>query len=306
MLVSGCVDRKPQAAASAAATKPAAAESAKPAAAAAEKAAATATESQPAFANTPDRVGYAIGMNIGSNLKRANFDVNLDQITQGIKDVVGGKEAKMTEQQAREAIMSYEQQRQKEVAEENMKAGAAFLEENKKKEGVKVLPVPLPDGATAELQYKIITNGTGEIPGSNDTVSVNYQGTLIDGKEFDSSARHAGRPAKFVVNRVIRGWTEALQMMPVGSKWELYVPASLAYGERPSPTIPAGSTLIFQVELLDIEKPKPLTSDIIRVPSAEEMKAGAKIEVIKAEDAEKMAAAQTNQAATNPTTGNKP
>lgn len=277
--------------------KPAAATQAPPAAKAATETPPPAPASPSALTNTADRVGYAIGMNVGNNLKRANFDINLDELTRGIRDVLAGQEPKMTEAQAREAIMSYEQQRQHELAETNLKEGREFLEKNKTQEGVKVLPVTLPDGSTAELQYKIITQGTGEIPKSNDTVTVNYRGTLINGTEFDSSAKHGGRPARFVVNHVIRGWTEALEMMPEGSKWQLFIPSSLAYGDRASATIPPGSTLIFDVELVSIEKPKPLTSDIIRVPSAEEMKAGAKIEVIKAEDAEKMAASKTNKAA---------
>jgi hypothetical protein len=146
------------------------------------------------------------------------------------------------------------------------------------------------------MQYKVITEGTGAIPKTNDTVLVNYRGMLIGGKEFDNSAKRGGQPAKFPVNRVVRGWTEALQMMPVGSKWELYLPSSLAYGENGyGPTIEPGSTLIFEMELTGIEgptpppaAPAPLTSDIIRVPSAEELKKGAKIEVIKPEDLEKL------------------
>jgi FKBP-type peptidyl-prolyl cis-trans isomerase len=202
--------------------------------------------------------------------------------------------------------MEYQKQRQHEVALKGIREGEAFMSTNKLNPGVQVYTVTLPEDKTAEMQYKIITEGTGEIPKSNDTVIVNYRGTLINGTEFDSSARHGGHPSTFVINRVIRGWTEALQMMKVGSKWELYVPSSLAYDDRPSATIPAGSTLIFEIELVGIDRPKPLTSDIIRVPSAEEMKAGAKIEVIKAEDAEKMSAA-TNQASssTNVST-NKP
>ena len=145
------------------------------------------------------------------------------------------------------------------------------------------------------MQYKVITEGTGEIPRSNDVVSVNYRGTLPSGKEFDSSAKHGGQPSKFPVTRVVRGWTEALEMMKVGSKWELYLPAGLAYSERGyPPDIAPGAALVFEMELVGIEPPapppapaQPLTSDIIRVPSAEELKKGAKIEVLKPEDVEK-------------------
>ena len=145
------------------------------------------------------------------------------------------------------------------------------------------------------MQYKVITEGTGAIPKSNDTVTVNYRGTLINGKEFDSSAKLG--PAGQVPGqpRVVRGWTEALQMMKAGSKWELYLPSTLAYGDHGyRPNIEPGATLIFEMELLGSEAPppppppaQPLTSDIIRVPSAEELKKGAKIEVIKPEDLEK-------------------
>jgi FKBP-type peptidyl-prolyl cis-trans isomerase FklB len=167
--------------------------------------------------------------------------------------------------------------------------------------------VSLPDGTTAEMQYKVITEGTGAMPKSNDIVSVNYRGTLINGKEFDSSAKQ-GKPLKRPANQLVRGWTEALQLMKTGSKWELYLPAALAYGDRGGQGIEPGTMLIFEMELLSFESPQPpappqpLTSDIIRVPSAEELKAGAKVEVIKAEDLEKQAkaAAATNNPPSNP------
>jgi FKBP-type peptidyl-prolyl cis-trans isomerase len=271
-------------------------------------------EDQPAFANADarDKVGYAIGINVGmnltNNLKRANFDVNPDQIVSAIKDMLTGKELKMTDAQARETITAYQQQRTREITEKNLKAGEAFLAENKTKEGVKTKEVALAEGKTAEFQYKVITEGDGAIPTATDKVKVKYRGTLVDGTEFDSTAKRGGQPALLGANQVIRGWSEALQMMKTGSKWELYIPASLAYGETPRPGIEPGSTLIFEVELVEINspapepttsQPKPLTSDIIRVPSAEEMKAGAKIEVIKASDLEKSNAVQ------NATSGEK-
>jgi FKBP-type peptidyl-prolyl cis-trans isomerase FklB len=138
---------------------------------------------------------------------------------------------KLTDQQAAEAMRSYQmearakhEQVQRELSEKNKKEGAAFLAENKTKPGIKTHTVTLEDGTTAEMQYKVITEGTGATPKTNDTVTVNYRGTLINGKEFDSSAKR-GQPAKFQVNRVVRGWTEALQMMKAGSKWELLVGA---------------------------------------------------------------------------------
>ena len=249
------------------------------------------------------------------SLKRSGFDVTPELILEGIKDVIADKELKLTEQQAREVIMAYQNElrtkreaERAQQAEENKKKGEAFLTQNKSKQGVKTHNVTLPDGTKAELQYKILKEGSGNSPGSNDVVTVNYRGTLIDGKEFDSSAK-TGQPAKFPVGHVIRGWTEALKMMKPGSKWELYIPSSLAYGDfGQGQVIPPGATLIFDVELLSSEAPAPptppapLTSDIIRVPSADELKKGAKVEILKAEDVEKQlkASAATNKpAATN-------
>lgn len=252
---------------------------------------------------------YGIGMSIGQNLKRSGMDIDVEVLAGAIRDVLAGKELKMNDQQAREAINAYQQESRRKMAEKNNQAGQNFLAENKKKEGVKTHTVTLPDGTPAEMQYKVITAGTGPTPGSNDTVKVNYRGSLINGQEFDSSAKR-GQPATFQANRVIRGWTEALQMMKVGSKWELYIPATLAYGDFGSgPQIEPGSTLIFEVELLGIEAPQPpptpqpLTSDIIKVPSAEELKKGAKIEVLKAEDVERelKAAGATNRPAVTAT-----
>jgi len=250
-------------------------------------------------AEQKQNMSYAIGMNIGHSIKNGGVDLDVDTMYKAIKDVLAGGTLKMTDQEAREAMRSYQmearakhEQMQREAAEKNKKEGAAFLEDNKNKPGVKTLDVKVEDGSTAQMQYKVITEGTGAIPGTNDTVTVNYRGTLINGKEFDSSAKR-GQPAKFQVNRVIRGWTEALEHMKTGSKWELYIPSNLAYRDTGGPGIEPGSTLIFEVELLGTESPQPpapaqpLTSDIIRVPSAEELKKGAKIEVIKAEDLEK-------------------
>ncbi len=260
-------------------------------------------EKQPELKDQKSKVSYAVGMNIGTSLKRSGFDVDVDILAGAIKDALTDKAPLLPENEAKEVMMTYQQELRKKQeqervvqAEKNRKAGDAFLAQNKTKEGIKTKSVSLPDGTTAEFQYKVITEGTGAIPGSNDTVTVNYKGTLIDGKEFDSSAKH-GQAAKFQVNRVIRGWTEALQLMKTGSKFEVYIPSSLAYGDRQSgPLIEPGSTLIFEVELLSSEAPappapaQPLTSDIIRVPSADELKKGAKIEVIKPEDAARMAA----------------
>jgi FKBP-type peptidyl-prolyl cis-trans isomerase FklB len=256
-------------------------------------------------------MSYAIGTDIGRNLKRGGVELDLDVLHTAMKDAVAGGTSKLTDQQIQEAIGNYrkeamakrDEERHK-SAEKNRTEGAAFLAENKKKEGIKAVEVKLADGTTAEMQYKVITEGTGAIPKTNETVSVNYKGTLINGKEFDNSTKRGNQPAKFQVTRVVRGWTEALERMKVGSKWELYLPSSLAYGDNGyGPTIEPGTTLIFEMELVGIEAPppapppaQPLTSDIIRVPSAEELKKGAKIEVIKPEDLEKL----TNAAAQKP------
>jgi FKBP-type peptidyl-prolyl cis-trans isomerase FklB len=294
LLPLGCAHGDRTATPSSAEAKPAATPAAKPAATPAPKPAPAAEGNLSESTNLQDRVGYAIGLSIGNNLKRSNFDVNLDAMMSGIKDVLAGRELKMTEQQSMETIRSYQMQRQRESLEKNLKEGEVFLAENKKKEGVQTKEVALADGKTAEFQYKVLTEGAGEIPKGNDTVSLNFRGKLLNGQEYDSSFRR-GRPSSFVVERLFRGWSEALQMMKVGSKWELYIPASLAYGDRGAPSVGPGATLIIEVDLLSIDTPKPVTSDIIRVPSAEEMKAGAKIEVIKPEDVEKMTAGQTNQ-----------
>jgi len=256
---------------------------------------AVAAEDTSGLKDQKEKVSYSLGMNIGMGLKRAGYDVDLDIMKNAIKDVIAGGETKLTEQQMKEVLTAFQKElsskrdeERKKSAEKNKQAGDAFLAENKKKPGVKTQTVTLGDGTTAEFQYKVINEGNGPMPKNTDTVTVNYKGTLIDGKEFDNSAKHGSTPSRFQVNRVVRGWTEALQMMKTGSKWELYLPASLAYGDNGyGPTIEPGATLIFEMELVGVETPQPLTSDIIRVPSADELKKGAKVEVIKPEDIEK-------------------
>jgi FKBP-type peptidyl-prolyl cis-trans isomerase len=244
------------------------------------------------------RVSYAIGMMMGHNFQAQGVEVKTDMLVRGLKDMQSGGTTLLTPQEMHDTLAEFQktvvanqQKMREEAIAKNKAAGAAFLAQNKTKPGI----VALPDG----LQYKIITAGNGVIPKLTDVVTVNYRGTLIDGTEFDSSAK-AGHPAQFAVNGVIPGWTEALANMKVGSKWEIFVPSELAYGERGRPGIPPNSVLIFEVELVTAEHSKPsepLTSDIIKVPSLDEMKKGAKIEVIKPEDVEKAQAAQTNQPA---------
>ena len=242
------------------------------------------------------RVSYAIGMSMGHNLQRQGVEVDANLVARGVNDVLSGPTL-LTSEQAQEVLTAYQKkfvaQQQKireEAAAKNKAEGAAFLATNKNNPGV----ITLPDG----LQYKVITSGDGAIPTPNDVVTVNYRGTLIDGTEFDSSYKR-GQPQQFPVGNVIHGWTEALQQMKVGSKWKLFIPAQLAYGEQGRPGIPPNSVLIFDVELLAAEHPKPsepLTSDIVKVPSLDEMKKGAKIEVIKPEDAAKAQAPQAQPA----------
>ncbi len=210
-------------------------------------------EEKPVLKEQKDKISYSIGMNIGNNLKKQAIDVNPDALVSGIKDALSGGKALMTEQEVNDTLMAFQKEmaskqseRLKELGEKNKKEGEAFLAENKKKEGV----ITLPSG----LQYKVIKEGTGETPKLTDTVTTNYRGTLIDGTEFDSSYRRE-QPATFPVKGVIAGWTEALQLMKVGSKWQLFTPSNLAYGERGAGRdIGPNATLIFDVELLSIKE----------------------------------------------------
>jgi FKBP-type peptidyl-prolyl cis-trans isomerase FklB len=216
---------------------------------------------------TKEKASYAIGMNLGGGLHRQNVDVDSAALVQGLKDTLSGNKTLLTEEEARAALMQLQSEMQakmqaKQMAEgeANKKEGDAFLAANKTKEGV----VTLPSG----LQYKILTAGSGPKPTATDSVVCNYKGTLINGTEFDSSYKR-GEPATFPVTGVIKGWTEALQLMPVGSKWQLFVPADLGYGPRGTPGGPIGpnSTLIFEVELISI-KEKPPAPDKVPPPAA--------------------------------------
>lgn len=225
------------------------------------KKAATATAAKkaaPAAALTTrkDKFSYALGMNIGtglgSNLKKQSVEFDPKLVAQGLQDALSSSKTRLTEQEAQAVLQEVQTEIRKEMKEKADKAdaanraeGEAFLAANKSKEGV----VTLPSG----LQYKILTAGTGPKPAATDTVVCNYKGTLINGTEFDSSYKR-GQPATFPVTGVIKGWTEALQLMQVGSKWQLFVPSSLAYGDRGAGAeIGPGATLIFEVELLSIQ-----------------------------------------------------
>jgi FKBP-type peptidyl-prolyl cis-trans isomerase FklB len=197
-----------------------------------------------------DKLSYALGADMGNNLKKFEIEVNAEIYLKGMKDALSGSKVLLTDDEIKSLIVSLQkdlqtkqQEKMKAQGEKNKKEAEAFLAENKKKEGVKTLP--------SGLEYKVITEGKGKSPKETDTVTVHYKGTLIDGTEFDSSYKR-GEPATFPVNGVIKGWTEALQLMKEGSKWQLFIPASLAYGENGRPGIPPNSVLIFEVELIKI------------------------------------------------------
>jgi FKBP-type peptidyl-prolyl cis-trans isomerase FklB len=207
-----------------------------------------------------EKISYALGMSIGLNVHRQAVDIDPNLVARGLKDALSGSKTLLTEEEARATITEQQselrkrqQEKMQQAGEENRKEGVAFLAANKSKEGI----VTLPSG----LQYKILKDGTGPKPASTDTVVCNYRGTLINGTEFDSSYKR-GEPTSFPVNQVIKGWTEALQLMGVGSKWQLFIPSELAYGERGAGNdIGPNATLIFEVELLSIKDRTPATDE---------------------------------------------
>jgi FKBP-type peptidyl-prolyl cis-trans isomerase FklB len=262
MLVGDGYAQQTPAASTPAATTPAAPAATTPKAATTAKASvkktgtAAKSAAAPALTTRKQKFSYALGMNIGSglgaNLKKQSVDVDSTLVSQGLKDAMSGGKTRLTqgEMQAvltevQNEVKKQQQEKTQQAAAANKTEGEAFLAANKSKDGV----VTLPSG----LQYKILTAGTGPKPTASDSVKCNYRGTLINGTEFDSSYKR-GQPATFAVGQVIKAWTEALQLMPVGSKWQLFVPSSLAYGERGAGAeIGPNATLIFEVELLSIE-----------------------------------------------------
>jgi FKBP-type peptidyl-prolyl cis-trans isomerase FklB len=234
--------------------------------------------------NENTRVSYALGMYLGESWKAHDItNLDYDMLLRGLNDAESGGATLMTVPEMHNTLGQFQQklarqqeQQRQELADKNLQISDAFLAKNKKEDGV----VTLSDG----LQYKVITEGSGPSPTNSDTVTVSYEGTLVDGTVFDSSDK-----ATFQVGGVIPGWREALTRMKAGSQWKLFIPPDLAYGPygRP-PKIEPNAVLIFNLHLLSIEHPQPVTSDIIKVPSAEEMKKGAKVEIIKPEDVQKM------------------
>jgi len=192
-----------------------------------------------------DKISYALGLSLGNNLLGSGVNaLDYGQLAQGIQDVMEQKKPKMSYEEAQTVINDFFQSLQAEGGEKAQSEGKAFLEENSKRAEI----VTLPSG----LQYEIMTEGAGATPKATDTVKVHYHGTLIDGKVFDSSVNR-GEPATFGVTQVISGWVEALQLMPVGSKWKLFIPSELAYGAQGAgQAIAPHSTLIFEVELLEV------------------------------------------------------
>jgi FKBP-type peptidyl-prolyl cis-trans isomerase FklB len=256
------------------------------------------------------RTSYAIGVAVARNLARTlqMQDVQVDPalVARAVTDILSSNATLLTAEEIQQTLATLQtevqtrtQARQIELAATNLVLAQAFLAANKTNTGV----VTLPDG----LQYQVITQGNGEIPGDSNVVLANFHITLLDGKEFESSP--AGKPVPISVASVFPGWSEALKLMKAGSKWRLFIPPDLAFGPNGlAPRVPPNSALILDVELVSIERPNqssaaapppanpPLTSDIIKVPSAEELKKGAKVEIIKQEDLQKLQQQQASPA----------
>jgi len=200
----------------------------------------------------PSLLSYSIGYQVGGDFRRQEIDIDPQVVLKGIQDAMAGKDPAMSHEEMRstlvelrKSVVAVQEKKTEEIAAKNLAAGKAYLEKNEKKEGV----VSMPSG----LQYTVISEGTGESPAATDVVEVNYRGTLIDGTEFDSSYKR-GKPAQFRVDKVIKGWTEALQLMKTGGKWRLFIPPELAYSTRRAGSIEPNSTLVFDVELLSVNK----------------------------------------------------
>lgn len=199
-----------------------------------------------------DKVSYCIGLSIGTGLKRQGIDVKDESFLNGFKDALSGAKPRMSDEEMNSTMQAFQQEmrskaqaKAKDAGEKNKKAGEEFLSQNKKKKGVQV--------TKSGLQYEVITEGKGDKPKATDTVVAHYRGTLIDGKEFDSSYKR-NEPAEFALNQVIPGWTEGLQLMSVGSKYRFVIPSELAYGQNGPGEIGPDATLVFEVELVGVKK----------------------------------------------------
>ncbi len=220
---------------------------------------------KPKFDNEVDKLCYTLGVNVAKTFQMLDIKPNLDVLNKAINDVINNKELAMTEDEMQECIRGFQKnlmeaqmKKREEEAIKNEEEAKKFLEENKTKEGV----VALPSG----LQYKVIKEGSGPKPKETDSVTVHYKGTFLDGTTFDSSYER-GEPVTFPLNRVIKGWTEALQLMPVGSKWILYIPPNLAYGKEGNQRIPPNALLQFEVELLNIESSEQEDGNTVQLPN---------------------------------------
>lgn len=224
-----------------------------------------AADEKPAEAAAPvdmseiQKVSYSIGVQMGHSLKKAKADIDRALFMQGVADILDGKETRMSDADMKQVMMNFQQtmiarrqEEQKQQMEGNKEEQKKFLDENAKKEGVKTLP--------SGLQYKIIKSGTGKTPTNTDRVKATYRGTFIDGTEFDGTDKNGGEPREFSVGGVIPGWTEALQLMKEGDKWQLFIPSDLAYKDtgRP-PSIPPAKMLIFEIELVEVNPAEALT-----------------------------------------------
>ena len=206
---------------------------------------------KPELKNQKDKESYSLGYQFGQSVKSQGLDINVELYTSGIRDALSGSKPQLSQEEMRQTVSELQKRfiaaREKELKEmsvKNLAAGKVFMEENKKKEGVKTLP--------SGLQYKVLAEGSGKTPKAADNVTVNYKGTFINGAEFDSSYKR-GTPLTFQVDKVVKGWTEALQLMKEGSKWQLFIPPELGYGERGTGNIPPNSILVFEVELISVK-----------------------------------------------------
>ena len=239
--------------------------------AATKTAAVKAEKAAPTTAADKKKMSTALGQKVGEQIARSiGSDLDFKAFTTAIKGMLDGKKPALSPEEEVASMQLFQelvQARMKQKAEENKKKGDDFLTTNKKKSGIKT--------TESGLQYKVVKAGKGAKPQDNQEVTVHYEGKLIDGTVFDSSLKR-NEPATFNVNHVIPGWTEALKLMPEGSEWELYIPSSLAYGERELPQIPANSVLHFKVSLLSIKKPEPAKKETPKAPKAPEAKADKK------------------------------
>ena len=206
---------------------------------------------EPELKGLKDKESYSLGYQFGQSVKDQGVDINPEIYSSGLHDALSGANPRLSQDEIRDTVTELQkrvtaarQKEMKEMADKNLADAKVFLEENKKKKGVTSLP--------SGLQYKILAEGFGKTPKAADSVTVHYRGTLTNGTEFDSSHKR-GQPATFQVGKVIRGWTEALQLMKEGSKWQLFIPPQLAYGDRGTGPIPPNSTLIFEVELISVK-----------------------------------------------------